>query len=329
MNILFALPGHLKTVPMGRYCIEALQELGHRVTPFDYRPGLLDKLADRYAGKTTGEEKAATNRRFRRLVNKCRPDVMITLFGFDLSRESLEQLRAMGVPSVCWWINDPFQFERSRRKAGWYDHLFTNSAGCVEQYRAQGVEHVHFLPTACHPAVHRPVPPVSAYACDVCFAGDWSPLREELMTRLAGQFDLRIFGPWKKKLAPGSHLASRITDGFFTPEQMAAMFSSAKLTVNLHTWFGQHDHGVNPRLFEAAACGVYQVVDWKREIPELFSCTDEIACYRSLDEVASLIQHAMDAPSWRAECAATARAHALAAHTYRHRMQELLDKVGA
>lgn len=331
MKILFALPGHLKTVPMGQFCVEALAGLGHTVIPFDFSASLRDKVLDRLAkqaGSGSREIKASTNRRLRKLVEETRPDLFIALFGFDISAQSLAWLKQQQIPTVCWWINDPFQFQRSLKQAPGYDYIFSNSAGSVEEYRAAGIRHAYFLPTACHPSLHRPVPAKAEYQCDVCFAGDWSPLREKVLTNLAEQFDLRLFGPWKKKLAPGSRLHACLTDGFFTPDEMAQMFSSARVVLNIHTWHGTHDHGVNPRLFEAAGCGAFQVVDWKQEIPALFDCDTEVKCYRATDEIPALIASALAAPESCRTVAQAAQRRAYGEHTYQHRMQQLLETAG-
>lgn len=324
MKVLLAIPGHLKTVPMGQFCADAFSELGHEVTIFDYRSRSLDRLRDRLAAKS--EEKAAVNARLRRLIEADRPDVFVTLFGFDISVESLAQMQRLGIPSVCWWINDPFQFARSLKKARFYDFVFTNSAVCAQDYRREGVRNAHFLPTACVPEVHRAVPSVGRFSCDVCFAGDWSPLREHLLEQLVGKFDLRVFGPWGKKLKRGSPLTKVLEDGFFTPHEMAGMFSSARIVVNVHTWFDQFDHGVNPRLFEAAGCAACQVVDYKQEIGGLF-LPNEVLTYRNLDEVPALLHSALDDASKVADIGRAAQQRAYHDHTYRNRMATLLETV--
>src|SRR5260221_11141561 len=147
MRIVLAVPGHLRTVPMGRFAAEALRELGHDVALFDYAPTPLDKLGGRRAGRSA-EEKAAVNRRLRRSIEEARPDLFLTLFGFDVSRESLQWMRGRDLPSACWWINDPFQFQRSVRKAPYYDFVFSNSWVCPSPYLHAAAPHRHFLPTA-------------------------------------------------------------------------------------------------------------------------------------------------------------------------------------
>jgi spore maturation protein CgeB len=327
MKILFALPGHLKTVPMGAYSVDALRSLGHDVAPFDFHSTWRDRLAGRLRGRD--EECGVMNARLRRLAADFAPDLFVTLFGFELSERTIAFLRARGVPTACWWINDPFQLERSLAKAPWYDFVFSNSSGVLPEYRARGVTHAAFLPTACEPRVHRPVAPRAEWRCEVCFAGDWSPLREKVMEGLARRFDVRVFGPWKRKLASGSTLHERLHDGFFSPDDMAAMFASAEVVLNLHTWYGRFEHGVNPRLFEAAACGACQLVDWKREIPALFDCQRELRCYQAIEGLDTAVAEALGAHALRKAAGAAARARALGEHTYVHRMQALLSIVAS
>ena len=103
-------------------------------------------------------------------------------------------------------------------------------------------------------------------------------MREQLIGALvANGVDIRIFGPWRRKLGERSPLRSRLEHGFFTPQRMAEIFAACKATLNIHTWRGRFDYGLNPRVFEAAACGVPQLVDHKRELDELFDETERAA----------------------------------------------------
>lgn len=326
MKILLAQPGKLNTVPMGRFALDALRLLGHEVVDFNLSSQWYDKARDRLSG--SGDH-ANLNRRFRHVVDSIRPDLMLTVFGFDLSEASLAHLKQRGITRACWWLNDPFQFKRSLAKANSYDFLFSNSLGSVDDYHRAGVDHAYWLPTACAPEVHRHLPPRPDYLCEVCFAGDWSPLREAWCEKLAEHFDVRVFGPWKKKLRRDSLLWGRVHDGFFTPEDMARMFASADVVFNLHSWYGKWDHGTNPRLFEAAGCGTCQVVDWKRDIPELFDCSSEIITYRDMGDLVVQVRELLRDGERRARLADHAQTRAYAEHTYANRMKTLLATIGA
>lgn len=317
---------------MGAFSYKAFSELGHEVHLFDFAQSVTDKLLNpvfRLGAAENNRDKPAMNRRFTNFIDEVKPDILVTIFGFDLSEPAMQYVRSKGIPRVCWWINDPFQFQRSAKRAHLYDFIFSNSSECALQYREQlGMQHAYFLPTACDPDTHAPTAPKDEYACDVCFAGDWGPLREELMLSLCDKFDLKIFGPWAKKLASDSPLHANLHDGFFSPAQMAQMFSSASIVFNIHTWHREHSHGLNPRLFEASGCGAFQLVDWKKEIPSLFVEGEEIRTYRTLDEIGEHIADSLKDKDRLRSIGQAARKRALAEHTYAHRMAELVAIVG-
>ncbi len=267
---------------------------------------------------------ALVNRRFRRDFFAQQPDLVLTIYGFNLSPESLALVRRQGVPLVCWWLNDPFQFQRSLKRAAHYDFVFSNCAASVKAYAAAGIKNAWHLPVGCAPAVHRVVGPEKDYACEVCFAGDWNPLRANALTDLVGKFDVKIFGPWRKHLPPDSPLLPALTDGFFTPEEMVRMFASTKVVLNLHSWHGKFSTGTNPRLFETAGCRAFQLVDWKQDIPDLFDLQTEIRSFQTLPELPAVIRAALADDAGRAQMAAAAQARAYREHTYVHRMQQLL-----
>jgi spore maturation protein CgeB len=96
------------------------------------------------------------------------------------------------------------------------------------------------------------------------------------------------------------------------------------VVLNLHSWHQRADHGTNPRLFEAAGCAACQVVDWKREIPDLFDCEREVATFRCLEEAQDLIGNLLADRHRRRAMAIAAQARAYSEHTYAHRAGQLI-----
>jgi spore maturation protein CgeB len=261
-------------------------------------------------------------------VERARPELFVTLYGANVAERVLAELRVRKVPSVNWWLNDPFQFERATKILPGYDFAFSNARGSVDAYAARGIRNVHFLPTACEPSVHRPLPP-RAPLCDISFAGDWSAMREQIVAGLAEQgIDIRIFGPWGRKLGGNSALRARLEHGFFTPQRMAEIFAACNATLNIHTWRGRFDYGLNPRVFEAAACGVPQLVDHKRELDELFDARERGAMlvYRNDEELLQQCRR-KDLTGLRSEAVA-ASASIRERHSYLARVRELLRVCG-
>jgi spore maturation protein CgeB len=328
MKILVAVPGNLHTVRMNRFVPEALAALGHEVRVVDYSPTLLEKLRRKLARREAAEVVEA---RLLAAVDEHRPELFLALYGVNVSKRVLAQLRARGAVSINWWLNDPFQWQRALPLLAQYDFAFTNAKYSVEQYAAAGLKHVRFLPSACDPSVHRPLGGV-VRECAVSFAGDWSPLRERLIERLAREgVDLRVYGPWRRKLRAASPLRTRLAHGFFSPERMVQIFAGCDATLNVHTWREGFDFGLNPRVFEAGACGTPQLVDHKRELDELFTPAQRASMliYRSDDELVGL---ARSLPARAAEVKAAALAAAPSfqrEHSYRARVVELLRVVGS
>jgi len=323
MNILVAVPGHLRTVPMSRYVPDAAAGLGHAVAVVDYSLTLGEKLRSRLLAKRPPEQ--AVEARLLRAVEKARPELFLTLYGANVSARVLAELRARGVLTANWWLNDPFQMERGAAILPAYDFAFTNARYSVEAYAARGVKNVRFLPTACEPSVHRPLPE-RPLACELSFAGDWSAARERLVASLvAAGIDLRVYGPWRRKLAADSPLRARLEHGFFSPGRMAEIFAACRATLNIHTWRGRFDYGLNPRVFEAAACGVPQLVDHKRELDEIFDEKERSAflVYRSEEE---LLEKARNLPPREEALAASASIRQR--HSYRARVAELIGICG-
>lgn len=327
MKILVALPGKLHTVRMNRFVPDALVALGHEARVVDYSPNLREKITRKLTGREAADVVQA---RLLAAVEDHRPDLFITLYGVNVGARVLGELRARRTPTLNWWLNDPFQWERASKILGNYDFAFTNARYSVDAYVAAGLKNVRFLPSACDPSVHRPLDGV-ARECALSFAGDWSPLRERLVERLAADgTDLRIYGPWRRKLRADSPLRARLEHGFFSPERMVQIFAACDATLNVHTWRDRFDFGLNPRVFEAGGCGTPQLVDHKRELDELFTPAQRagMLVYRSDEELMAL---ARSLPARAAE----ARAAALAAsesfrreHSYDARVREMLRAVG-
>ena len=327
MRILVAVPGHLRTVPMSRYVPDAATALGHEVSVVDYSLTLAEKLGFRFLRNRPAQE--AVEPRLLRAIEATRPELFLTLYGADISHRVLAELRRRAVPTANWWLNDPFEFDRSLKILPFYDFSFTNARHSLEAYRALGLNNVRFLPMACEPSVHRPLQG-GALICDLSFAGDWSAMREQLVGAvLRAGLDLRVFGPWKRKLAEDSPVRARLEHGFFSPQRMAEIFAACKATLNIHTWRGRFDHGLNPRVFEAAACGVPQLVDHKKELDEMFDPAQRagMLIYRDEGELLRLARKATDEAVELRSRALEASASFRRDHSYRARLAELLRVV--
>ena len=323
MKIILSVPGHLKTVPMSDYAYHTLTSMGHEVSLHNFgRDDAMEALLKRVSPRRFAAHK---NEELMRLIHAFKPDVFLTIFGFGHEQAVIEQIRSLGILTICWWLNDPFQFERSLANASAYDFYFTNAKRSVDAYREAGLKHVYHLPVGCYPKIHMRLPH-SVCKHDVCYAGDWNPIREHALLEIAKDVRLAIFGPWRKKLNAGSVLYPLVVrDGFFSPKEMVQFFNESKIVLNIHSWFGRWDYGTNPRLFEANGCGAFQLCDWKEEIPELYEADEEIALYKSIEELKEKLIWFLSRDDQRIAIANGGYARTHRQHTYQLRLTEMLS----
>lgn len=335
MRILVTTPGHIKTAPMGLYAAETLAALGHEVKLFDAGTlTLKEKVILRPIAKLRGRnriEKVLLNQRLLKEHERFRPDLFLAIFGFDIFPETIARMKKMGTRSICWWLNDPFQFERGLFISTSYDYFFSNCGSCTLSYQKNGVKAYH-LPHAVFPKIHHPHQLSNgdrkSFESEVCFIGDWGPVRQGILSILSKKVNLKIWGPWKKHLSKKDRLWDKVVDGYFTPETMAKVLSCTKVAINLHSWFGYYDTGYNPRTFETPGCGAFQVCDWKHDLDRYFNDGSEIVLYRSGDEMEKKIKAYLADESARKQIAEAGYRRVMQNHTYEHRMKEMLSIVG-
>lgn len=323
MKIILSVPGHLKTVPMNHFVHETLKTMGHDVRLFNFgASGIYPKFLKKISKKSFITHQ---NNKLKKMIKTFKPDIFLTIFGFDHDRTIIEYIKEQRIITACWWLNDPCQFKRSILQAGYYNYYFTNASEGLDDYRKEGIKNVFFLPAAAYPPVHHKLPD-AVHRFDVCFAGDWGPTLEEILTLLASEFNISIFSPWKKKIKKGSPLFSRIyLDGFFSPEDMVTIFNQSSIVLNIHGYYGTWDYGTNPRVFEANGCGAFQLSDYKKEIPKLYEPDKEIALYSSMDELKEKLTHYLAHQEKRSQISECGLLRTINCHTYEHRLSEMFS----
>jgi len=112
------------------------------------------------------------------------------------------------------------------------------------------------------------------------------------------------------------------------------IFNATDVNLNLHSSTyvdGVDPRGdfLNPRTFEIAAAGGFQLVDQRALLPSLIAPGDEVATFAAAGELRNLVRHWLARPLERAAIAASGRRRVLREHTYRHRMESLLETVCA
>lgn len=341
LRILVVLPLYGGSLPIGRYCARALGNMGHAVRLFDAPAfhgafaGLKNlELPPSALGPLENAFLQVLNQGILAQVEHFEPDLVLALAQAPLNRLSLQKLRKAGVRTAMWFVEDWQVFDYWQAYAPLYDvFAVIQKEPFQEKLAAAGQPHAPYLPLAALPEFHRPLTLTPEeereYGADIGFLGAGYPNRRLAFRPLAGR-NFKIWGSdWEGEsvLAPCIQRQGRRIG----EEESVKIYNASRINLNLHSSLKtdslvSHGDFVNPRTFELASMGAFQLVDRRRLLPELFA-PDELACFDSEAELYELIDHFLAHPEERAQYSRRARARVLADHTYMQRMQQLLDYV--
>lgn len=346
-SVLVVLPMYGGSLPVGRYCADALIALGHRVEVFE-APGFYPAFSSLKGLNVTGERLIQLENSFLNVVSQAilakvetfEPDVVLALAQAPLSRNALKRLAADGVTTAMWFVEDWRVFSYWRAFAPLYDFFAViQKEPFLEELKAAGVRHPFYLPLAAQPDAQRPLLLTPAqlrrFGSDLSFMGAGYPNRRLAFRRFTG-FNFKIWGTeWEGDAALAPFVQQ---DGArISPEESVKIYNAAKINLNLHSSLKadsavSHGDFVNPRTFEIAACGGFQLVDRRALMPELFvveGAEAELAVFDTMEECEDLARRWLRDPEGRDAMAGRARRRVLADHTYAHRMKALLDVMRA
>ncbi len=105
---------------------------------------------------------------------------------------------------------------------------------------------------------------------------------------------------------------------------MYRILAQSYVTVNCHIDVAEN-YANNMRLFEATGCGTMLITDAKDNLNELFEVGKEIVSYRDPREAVERIEYYASHPDERDDIAYAGKQRTLREHTYRQRMEELVE----
>lgn len=341
LRILLVLPLYGGSLPIGRYCAKALKSLGHVVEVFE-APEFNRAYEALQSLRVATDRQEYLENSFLNVVSQAvlakveafAPDLVLCMAQAPMSRQALTRLRKDKVATAMWFVEDYRLFTYWRAYAPLYD-VFAVIQGedFLSRLFEQGVDNCLYLPLAADPDFHKPLELTSVqrreYGADVSFLGAGYPNRRRAFRQLVGAgHSFKIWGTqWEREDALTAYVqrgGARIE-----PEEVVCIFNATKINLNLHSSVQDTElvpggDFVNPRTFELASCGAFQLVDRRSLMADLFE-DDELVTFGSVEELRELIGRYLSDETERAAVAERARARVLAGHTYGARMAELLE----
>jgi spore maturation protein CgeB len=342
LRILVVGPLYGGSHPIAGSCSRAFQGLGHKAELLDFAPfyqgyqTLKKVTTDKATGlKLTQELLKFLGDILLARVRDFRPDVVFFLAQAPVEAQLLRTLRSEG-PLLAYWFVEDFQvFPYWQELAPEVDVFFTLQRDpFMSELRKLGLKNFAFLPLAADPEVYRPLsltPEESRhFGAAVSFLGAGYRNRQEFFQGLL-DFDFKIWGSdWNLNSPLGPYIqnhGSRVSE-----EEAVRIFNASRVNLNLHS--SPHHLGINPegdylnpRTFDLAASGAFQLVDRRTQLPEFFQMESEVATFYDLASAREKIDYFLAHEDERLHIAAQGRERCLRDHTYLVRMAQALELI--
>jgi len=212
-----------------------------------------------------------------------------------------EHLNALRCPKACWLIDTHLNLSWHLKWAERFDFVFLAQQEYLPHFTSRGIN-AHWLPLACDPEIHAPV--ATPVIHDISFVGSLThnPRRQKLLELLVKEIGVYCERCWW--------------------DDMARVFSSSRMVFN-----NAVKNDLNMRVFEAMSTGTLLLTDAARGSGQdtLFRNGEELALYRSDDELLDVARFYLNNPALREQVAARGQQLVHNAHTYVHRVDDLLS----
>jgi len=306
---------------MGVDFADELRALGHEVRTFAYR-------RNNVLYKNAGIKAAYQRWILRRLERAClewRPAMILVFKGGPITPGLIRRVKArLDTLFVNFFPDNPLwmiPFECIEA----YDLFLTKERYALRSLQQVGLKNLHYLPWYCVPELHHPMmltpEETRRFGAPISFVGSRYPYRERFVRELAS-YPIRLWGNgWDQAEDPA--VRRMVAGPAVWGREKLLVYSGSTLSLNHHHPMNDIV-GVNARTFELAASGACQVVDQKEELPLLFKPGEEVLAYRDLTGLRRHLDYFLAHPDEAGAIGQNARRRALAEHTLRHRIEEML-----
>jgi len=321
LKILYA--AGLSPNDSSQYRLWALERLGHKVVSlnayeYEARNALARKVFFRMQA---GPWVARLNRDILAMAEHENPDVFWADKLLSLQPKTLEKLRAMGIVSVSYMIDNAFG---PRRDPGWrlymrdipyFDLHVVQRDKNIADYRERGARDVIKIQTAYEPTVH--FPPSEGWGDKdrdrgVSFIGTSYDDRPEFLTRLWKEFGFPVVisgdSQWKKRLTPEAAAALYTNSELYLKDYREGIWRS-KINLSFLTHSNQ-DEFVH-KSFEIAACQGFLLAERSPGHAARFVEDEEAVFFTGFDECVEKIRKYLPDEAARERIAAAGRARAV------------------
>ena len=227
--------------------------------------------------------------------------------------------------TLFWFVEDFRVLTYWKWLAPHFDIFFSIQTGAFKKALAEaGANNHYYLPVAFDNNFDE-FPVQSGTRTPISFMGAPYPNRLRVFETLA-PYNLKIYGEgWDSYPIPGVTAGGRR----LSESEARSIYRNTEINLNLHSSMDPYTIGgdfVNPRTFELAGMGCFQLSDRRELLPPLYA-EDEVVLFGDEEELIEKIEYYMERESERKEIAGNARRRTLKHHLYEHRVVEIMNAV--
>lgn len=259
-------------------------------------------------------------------VTSFQPDVIFGIAQSPLHDiDMLNEFKKAGIALCFWFMEDYRLFGYWKNIAPYFDHFFAIQKDLFwKELKDAGCMNYHYLPMAFD--THADVPEINkSEGIRVSFVGAPYPNRVHFFSEFLDD-GFQIYGEdWNKHPIPPVITGDRR----ITENEAYHIYRRSHVNINLHSSpfpgeFGGGDF-VNPRTFELAGLGAFQLTDMRKLLTLHFDPGDEVIALTSWADMKRAAKYFLEHDQERKAIAEKARARVLKEHTYRHRAEEIIE----
>jgi glycosyltransferase involved in cell wall biosynthesis len=322
-----------------RACCYALRRLGCDVTDIDVQT-IIPQWRQRSNRGIVRLLRSRIIREYNQLIldaaSHLHPDILLAFKGTAVTPATLRILRSMGI-TLYNYFPDTIPSEQGRflsEAIHEYDCVFyTKKFWDTEPPDGLGKRPLVFLPHGYDPDVHRRLEldsrDISELTHDVTVVASHTAYKEQLLgelVRLMPNLDLHIYGDRWIDPPRAPELRRHIKGMAVTGSMYVKTLQAARINLAITSWTGRMEvDETTTRSFEIPACGGFMLHERTRELLELYDEDREIACFSSVEELASKIDYYLSHPEERYAIARAGHARCVPAYSYDSRMKEILS----
>jgi len=244
-------------------------------------------------------------------------DLVLFVCGLSIHPIALDLLKRSGIKSAVIHTESPYQDDE---QIAWNQHYPDMKVFTHEKYSAERYGWT-YLPHAFNPEVHHAQWPRREFECDVFICGMGWKERQTFLEQVDWSgINLQILGRWDG-ITEKSQLSQFYRPGLVMNNTLPGRYASAKINLNFHR-FHPEAKSLNPRAYEIAACGGFQLTD-ERNDGSLFARS--LPTFTTPHELGQKVRWYLENPEKR-EQQAELQWQLVQPHTFNERLKILINE---